>query len=99
MSTYENWSSKYVYTAFRKSKIFPLKVILQINFSEVKIIHMLLDFKKIQGIPGWHGGLAPAFGPGRDPGDPGSNPMSGSQCMEPASPSACGSGSLSLCLS
>ena len=30
------------------------------------------------GIPGWCSGLAPAFGPGRDPGDPGSNPMSGS---------------------
>ncbi|CAD7691588.1 unnamed protein product [Nyctereutes procyonoides] len=40
------------------------------------------------GIPGWRSGLAPAFGPGRDPGDPGSNPTSGSQCMEPASPSA-----------
>ena len=26
------------------------------------------------GIPGWHSGLAPTFGPGRDPGDPGSNP-------------------------
>ena len=25
-----------------------------------------------QGIPGWRSGLAPAFGPGRDPGDPGS---------------------------
>uniref|UniRef100_A0A8C0L1E3 Glutamate decarboxylase 1-like n=1 Tax=Canis lupus dingo TaxID=286419 RepID=A0A8C0L1E3_CANLU len=40
-------------------------------------------------IPGWRSGLAPAFGPGRDPGDPGSNPTSGSWCMEPASPSAC----------
>ena len=37
----------------------------------------------------------PAFG---DPGDPGSNPTSGSRCMEPASPSACVSASLlSLC--
>ncbi|CAD7680102.1 unnamed protein product [Nyctereutes procyonoides] len=36
---------------------------------------------------------------GRDPGDPGSNPTSGSQCMEPASPSACVSASLSLSLS
>ena len=50
------------------------------------------------GIPGWRSGLAPAFGPGRDPGDPGSNPTSGSQCMEPASPSACVSASLSLSL-
>uniref|UniRef100_A0A8C0LPM2 Nuclear pore complex protein Nup133 n=1 Tax=Canis lupus dingo TaxID=286419 RepID=A0A8C0LPM2_CANLU len=43
-------------------------------------------------------GLAPAFGPGRDPGDPGSNPTSGSRCMEPASPSACVSAPLSLSL-
>ena len=52
--------------------------------------------KRMRGIPGWHSGLAPAFGPGRDPGDPGSNPTSGSRCMEPASPSACVSASLSL---
>ena len=51
------------------------------------------------GIPGWRSGLAPAFGPGRDPGDPGSSPKLGSQCMEPASPSACVSASLSLSLS
>ena len=48
------------------------------------------------GIPGWRSGLAPAFGPERDPGDPGSNPTSGFRCMEPASPSACVSASLSL---
>ena len=53
--------------------------------------------KLIPGIPGWRSGLAPAFGPGRDPGDPGSNPTSGSRCMEPTSPSACVSASLSLC--
>ena len=46
------------------------------------------------GILGWRSGLAPAFGPGRDPGDPGSNPTWVSRCMEPASPSA----SLSLCV-
>ena len=51
-----------------------------------------------KGILGWRSGLALAFGPGRDPGDPGSNPTSGSQCMEPASPSACVSASLSLSL-
>ncbi|CAD7670591.1 unnamed protein product [Nyctereutes procyonoides] len=28
------------------------------------------------GIPGWCSGLAPAFGPGPNPGDPGSNPTS-----------------------
>ena len=49
-----------------------------------------------KGIPGWRSGLAPAFGPGCDPGDPGSNPTSGSRCMEPASPSA--SLSLSHCV-
>ena len=50
------------------------------------------------GIPGWRSGLAPAFGPGRDPGDPGSSPTSGSRCREPASPSACVSASLSHCV-
>ena len=54
--------------------------------------------KRQTGIPGWPSGLAPAFGPGHDPGDPGSNPMLGSRCMEPASPSACVSASLSLCV-
>ena len=39
-----------------------------------------------------------AFGPGRDPGDPGSNPTSGSRFMESASPSAYVSASLSLSL-
>ena len=34
------------------------------------------------------------FGPGRDPGDPGSGPWA--PCMEPASPSACVSAALSL---
>ncbi|CAD7676584.1 unnamed protein product [Nyctereutes procyonoides] len=48
---------------------------------------MLAD-KHAMGIPGWRSGLTPAFGPGRDSGDPGSNPTSGSWCMEPASPSA-----------
>ena len=58
-----------------------------IRFS-IKILHL--------GIPGWCSGLAPAFGPGCDPGDPGSNPTSGSRCMEPASPSAYVSASLSI---
>ena len=53
--------------------------------------------KRRRGIPGWRSGLAPAFGPGRDPGDPGSSPASGSRCMVPASPSAYVSASLSLC--
>uniref|UniRef100_A0A8C0P2I2 Metadherin n=1 Tax=Canis lupus familiaris TaxID=9615 RepID=A0A8C0P2I2_CANLF len=46
------------------------------------------------GIPGWHSGLAPAFGPGRDPGDPGSNPASGLPVH-----GACFSLCLCLCLS
>ena len=54
--------------------------------------------RKQRGIPGWRSGLVPAFGPGRDPGDLGWSPTSGSQCMEPASPSACVSASLSLSL-
>ena len=48
------------------------------------------------GIPGWRSDLAPAFGPGHDPGDLGSNPTLGSRCMKPASPSAYVSASLSL---
>ena len=51
---------------------------------------------ELPGTPGWLCSLAPAFGPGRDPGDPGSSPTSGSRFMEPASPSACVSASLSL---
>ena len=54
--------------------------------------------KESAGIPGWRSGLAPAFGPGRDLEDPGSNSTSGSRCMEPASPSACVSAPLSLSL-
>ena len=65
--------------------------------------HIIVDTSSLirihWGIPGWRSGLAPAFGPGRDPGDRGSNPTSGSRCMEPASPSACVSASLSLSLS
>ena len=60
-------------------------------------IHSVIK-NQVPGIPGWCSGLAPAFGPGRDPGDPGSGPASGSRCMEPASPSACVSASLSLSL-
>uniref|UniRef100_A0A8P0T4F6 MAGUK p55 subfamily member 4 n=2 Tax=Canis lupus familiaris TaxID=9615 RepID=A0A8P0T4F6_CANLF len=44
---------------------------------------------RVQGIPGWLSGLAPAFGPGHDPGVPGSSPMSVSRL------GAC----FSLCLS
>ena len=51
---------------------------------------------KYVGIPGWRSGLAPAFVPGHDPRDPGSNPTLGSRCMEPTSPSAYVSASLSV---
>ena len=60
-----------------------------------------MSFFKLQPIPynindgnPWvaQRGLVPAFGTGRDPGDPGLSPV-------PASPSACVSASLSLCLS
>ena len=67
------------------------------NTREIQTIIREYD-EKLQGIPRWRSGLAPAFGPGRDPGDPGSNPTSGSQCMEPASPSACVSAPLYLSL-
>ena len=46
-----------------------------------------------RGIPGWLSGLAPAFGPERDPGVPGSSPTSGSLR------GACFSLCLCLCLS
>ena len=64
------------------------------------VLSYLFSYRyKKSGIPGWRSGLAPSFGPGRDPGDPGSNPTSGSRCMEPASLSACLSASQSLCFS
>ena len=57
-----------------------------------------VDFLKLYaGPPGWLSGLVTAFGPGCDPGDPGSSPTSGF-CVEPASPSACVCASLSLCV-
>ena len=42
--------------------------------------NLLRNFLSL-GIPGWRSGLAPAFGPRRDPGDPGLNPMSGSRYL------------------
>ena len=79
------------------------------NLEKTQIYKLTLHLKELEkeqqikstpGIPGWRSGLVPAFGPGRDPGDPGSNPTSGSRCMEPASPSACVSACLILlCLS
>ena len=48
-----------------------------------------------RGVPGWLRGLAPAFGPGLDPGAPGSSPRR-APGMEPAAPSAGVSASLPL---
>ena len=39
-----------------------------------KISRLRLQMRKVWGIPGWLGSLAPAFSPGRDPGVPGSSP-------------------------
>ena len=50
--------------------------------------------EKNLGIPGWLSGLAPASGPGHDPGVPPQAP-----CMKSASPSACVFAPLSVCLS
>ena len=53
-----------------------------------------------EGIPGWLRGLAPAFSPGCDPGDPGLSPATGSlhgACLSPVCVSA--SLALSLCVS
>ena len=50
------------------------------------------------GTTGWLSGRASAFGPGRDPGVSGTSPKS-VPFMEPASPSACVSASLFLCVS
>ena len=50
------------------------------------------------GIPGWLSGWASAFGSGCDPTVPGLSPIS-APCLEPASPSACVSEPLSLCVS
>ena len=72
----------------------------RVNEAEERIsdIEDKLMERKEAGIPGWHSSLAPAFGPWRHPGDRGLNPTSGSQCMEPASPSAYDSASVSLSL-
>ena len=61
----------------------------QMAFDKGKLwlINSLFKYASV-GIPGWHSGLVPAFGPERDPEDLGSNPTSGSPCMEPASLSA-----------
>ena len=60
-----------------------------------KVWHIILMNNKMSlvGIPRWLSSLAPAFGPGRDPGVPGSSPASGSRH------GACVSLCLCLCLS
>ena len=60
-----------------------------------KKIRLVVAFlKENEGIPGYLSGLAPAFGPGCD-WDQVSHQA---PCMEPASPSACVSASLSVSL-
>ena len=89
----------YSINLFSLSKFFDEKMFKN-RFKSVDLSLIdLINEKYKAGIPGWRSGLAPAFGPGRDPGDPGLNPMSGSRCMEPAFPSACVSASLSVCVS
>ena len=89
---------------------FPALLLLQLSSSYSQLCtlsatclrrrHLFSPFKTwFSGIHGWRSGLAPAFGPGCDPEDPGSNPTSGSWCTEPASPSASMSLPLSLSLS
>ena len=53
-----------------KEQVFPPFAILQTQVTIIKNIHDM-------GIPGWLSGLGPAFGPGCDPGVPGSGPESG----------------------
>ena len=68
----------------------------------VVMIHIICDSFKtfIRGeIPGWLSGLAPAFGPGQDPGVPGLSPVSGSLHGACFSLCLCLCLSLSLCVS
>ena len=57
---------------------------------------------EIKNVPSWAARVAQrfsaAFSPGHDPGDPGSSLRQASG-MEPASPSACVSASLYICVS
>ena len=66
---------------------------LSILFCECLEIHVVTFKNQSLGIPGWLSGLAPVFGPERDPGAPGSSPTSGSRH------GACLSLCLCLCLS
>ena len=66
----------------------------KILYISVKSIWSSVSFKAlVSGIPGWLNSLAPALGPGRDPGVPGSSPTSNSLH------GACFSLCLCLCLS
>ena len=54
-----------------------LQAFVEIQQTFIRMYMFVLKNLKL-GIPGWLSGLAPAFGPGRDPGVPGSSPTSGS---------------------
>ena len=87
----------YSINLFSLSKFFDEKMFKN-RFKSVDLSLIdLINEKYKAGIPGWRSGLAPAFGPGCNPGDLGLNPTSGSWCMEPAFPSAYVS--VSLCVS
>ena len=62
-----NWSYPYIFMC-----------VFLLYFLIYELIYKVLKENPATGIPGWRSGLAPAFGPGRDPEDPGSNPTSGS---------------------
>ena len=93
-------SSEYFLSSQRETEAIAAALILLLAKTSLEFhIAGQQTFKnQMWGIPGWRSGLVPVFGPGRDPGDPGSNPTLGSWCMEPAPPSACVSASLSLSL-
>ena len=66
---------------------FPSSQLCFLNSSTHHLVLYVFLFKGtlFDWTPGWLSGLVPAFGPGHDPGVPGSSPTSGS-CREPASP-------------
>ena len=56
----------------------PFTFTLLIFMISILSLDITFNQKPFLGIPGWLSGLEPAFGPGHDPGVPGSSPVSGS---------------------